>query len=119
MSVSDKCSVLLSTEISLLWNKAVHGEAAAERLLGADIRQVSSHKQDLCNQKQCHDLKGQEAVLKIDGSVNHQPEPAHTLRQEGQWESWVLCTPSLQSLQERGKLSVMVEDRSVIITQGA
>lgn len=46
MSVSDKCSVVLSTEINSLWNKA-----AAERLLGADIRHVSSHKQDPCKQK--------------------------------------------------------------------
>lgn len=87
MSLSDKCSVLLSTEISPLWNKAVQGEPAAERLLRADIRNVSSHKQDPCKQKQCHDLKGQEVVQKIDGSVNHQLEPAYALRRERQQET--------------------------------
>lgn len=51
MSVSEISAVLLSTEISPLWSKAVHGEAAAESLLQADIRHVSSHKQDPCKQK--------------------------------------------------------------------
>lgn len=51
MSVSEISAVLLSTEISPLWSKAVHGEAAAESLLRADIRHVSSHKQDPCKQK--------------------------------------------------------------------
>lgn len=46
--VKDKCSVLVSTEVSPPWNKAVHGGVAAERLLIANIRNVSSHKQIPC-----------------------------------------------------------------------
>lgn len=48
ISLSDKCSVLVSIEVSPPWNKAVHGGVPVERLLIADIRNVSSHKQNPC-----------------------------------------------------------------------